>query len=107
MDADPPPTFSVRITAEAELDLEAIGDYITLGSPANAVRFIKRVRGAIDRLGLWPRRFPTAREADDLGRVEVRRALVDQYRIIFEVRDKMVTVLHIRHAARGPFTGEK
>lgn len=104
MESDSPQTFFVRVTVEAALDLEAIGDYIAIDSPERAARFISRVRTAITKLSSWPRRYAKARESDDLPVKELRQAVVGDYRIIFQVDRDAVYILHVRHASRKPFT---
>lgn len=104
MDTDSPRKYSVFITAEASLDLEAIGDYIAAESPENAARFIARIRVAITKLALWPRRFAKAREASDFPLRDLRQTVLSSYRIIFEIEGDSVHILHIRHVSRNPFT---
>jgi plasmid stabilization system protein ParE len=86
----------VRLTAEAERDLEAIGDYIASDSPAAAILFIRELREKCLGLADFPARFPLVPryEASD-----VRRRVHGNYLIFYRVGEDAVTVLHILNGA--------
>lgn len=48
----------VHLSAEAEYDLEAIGDYIARDNPARALSFLEELRSKCLDLVDMPKRFP-------------------------------------------------
>lgn len=50
--------MKVRISEQAEAELERIGDYIAQDSPLRAMTFIDELRTAALALGDWPAKFP-------------------------------------------------
>ena len=87
----------VRITAEAEGDIEAIGDFIARDDPMRAARFVAELRE--DCLGLadFPERFPLLAGYEAQG---IRRRLHGNYLIFYLVDLDAVTVLHVLHGAQ-------
>jgi plasmid stabilization system protein ParE len=86
----------VRLTAEAERDLEAIGDYIASDSPAAAILFIRELREKCLGLADFPARFPLVPRYEASG---VRRRVHGNYLIFYRVGEDAVTVLHILNGA--------
>jgi plasmid stabilization system protein ParE len=86
----------VRLTAEAERDLEAIGDYIAADSPAAALLFIRELREKCLGLADFPARFPLVPRYESSG---VRRRVHGNYLIFYHVEADAVTVLHILNGA--------
>lgn len=87
----------VRLSAEAERDLERIGDYIASDNPERALSFVRELRAACMGLAEFPERFPIIhRYADRALRCRVR----GHYAIIYRVENDVVTVLHVLHGAR-------
>ncbi len=87
----------VRITAEAERDLERIGDYIAEDNPERALSFVRELRTACMGLAEFPNRFPTIARYTDRG---LRSRVRGHYAIIYRVKGDVVTVLHVLHGAR-------
>lgn len=52
------------------------------------------------RLKQFPESCPIAPESEDLGR-ELRQLVIDRYRVIFVVRNDVVTILYVRGAYIG------
>lgn len=86
----------VEITAEAERDLEAIGDHIARDNPARAITFLRELRAKCLALGELPYGFPLVRRYEDLG---VRRRLHGNYLIFYRAEAERVVVVHILHGA--------
>lgn len=86
----------VRLTAEAERDLEGIGDYIAADSPAAALRFIMELRDACLGLADFPARFPLVPRYEASG---VRRRVHGNYLIFYRIEADAVTILHILNGA--------
>lgn len=86
----------VRLTAEAERDLEAIGDNIAADDPARAMSFILELRAACLGLADFPARFPLVPRYEAEG---VRHRVHGNYLIFYRPGDGVVDVLHILHGA--------
>ena len=70
----------VQLSAEAEHDLEAIGDYIARDNPARALSFIRELRSKCAGLADMPERFPLVPRYEAAG---VRRCVHGDYLIFF------------------------
>ena len=86
----------VHLTAEAESDLEAIGDYIARDNPARAISFIRELRARCLELADFPRSFPLVPRYE---RHEVRHRVHRNYLIFYRIEAARVSVIHILHGA--------
>jgi len=86
----------VEISAEAQQDLEAIGDHIARANPVRALSFLRELRAKCLALGDMPRRFPLVDRYERLG---IRRSVHGNYLIFYRVEPERVVVLHILHGA--------
>jgi plasmid stabilization system protein ParE len=86
----------VHISAEAEADLEAIGDYIALDNPGRAALFIQELRTACLSLSSMARAFPLVPSYEAHG---VRRRVYGNYLIFYREDTKRVIVLHVLQGA--------
>lgn len=88
--------MKVRITAEAENDLEGIGDYIAQDNLPRALSFIEELREKCVSLADTPLAFPLVPRYENHG---VRRRVHGDYLIFYRVEGKQVVVLHVLHGA--------
>lgn len=95
-------TYRLVITASAQSDLADIFLYIVQNNPKAARKLVAAVRAKIATLKTMPKRCPVAPENNCLDVQEVRHLIFDNYRVIFAVESKVVTILAIRHGARLP-----
>lgn len=86
----------VRLTVEAEADLERIADYIAQDNPQRALTFVQELHAACLGLADYPERFPTVPRYADRG---VRHRAHRDYLIFYRVDTAGVTVLHVLHGA--------
>lgn len=86
----------VRLSSEAERDLETIADRIAADDPARAVRFIRDLREKCLGLADFPERFSMVPRYEDHG---IRHRGHGNYLIFYRVEAGNVTVLHILHGA--------
>ncbi|MGQ0502687.1 MAG: type II toxin-antitoxin system RelE/ParE family toxin [Panacagrimonas sp.] len=86
--------MKVRITAEAERDLEGIGDYIARDNLPRALPFIEELREKCLSLVEAPLAFPLAPRYESHG---VRRRVHGHYLIFHRIEGKQVVVLHVLH----------
>ena len=87
----------VHISAEAEHDLEAIGDYIARDNPARAISFLRELREQCLGLADMPQRFPLVPRYEAAG---VRRRGHGGYLIFYRVEASNVVIIHILHGAQ-------
>ena len=87
----------VGLSAEAERDLEDIGDYIARDNPRRALSFVVELRSKCLGLAEAPEAYPLVPRYEALG---VRRRVHGAYVIFFVVAPDRVTVLHVLHGAR-------
>jgi plasmid stabilization system protein ParE len=86
----------VRLTQEAEDDLETIGDRIGQDDPARAASSVAELRGQCIGLDPFPERYPLVPRYEVHG---IRRRLHGKYLIFYRVAGEEVVVLHVLHGA--------
>lgn len=84
-------------TKLAIADLQAIHDYIALGSPKYAERFVNQVFKRTSMLGAFPM---VGRKVPEFNKDAVRELFYQSYRIVYRVDAYQVSVLRIRHQAQ-------
>jgi plasmid stabilization system protein ParE len=93
----------VIISEPAERDIEAAYRWLVQRDPLAAIRWYNRLLEVICSLDTFPERCPLAPENKYL-KSEVRQVLhgrrQHKYRILFDIKDDEVRVLHVRHGAR-------
>lgn len=87
----------VHISAEAEHDLEAIGDYIARANPERAISFLRELREQCLGLSDMPQRFPLVSRYEAAG---VRRRSHGNYLIFYRIEGDKVVIIHILHGAQ-------
>jgi plasmid stabilization system protein ParE len=98
--------FRLLITDRALDDLRAIRDYIARDSADRAAEFLEKLLDSLDPIQQFPGGFPLAPENGFVA-YELRQLVYGQYRVLYRVVGSMVEILHVRHAARLPATGEE
>ncbi|MCD8204834.1 MAG: type II toxin-antitoxin system RelE/ParE family toxin [Coprobacillus sp.] len=90
-------TYDVRITLDAISDLDDIKYYIgrVLGEIDNAKRQVERISERINSLDEYPNRNPKF-IVSGAPKKNFRRMNIDNYVVIYEVREKEKTVIIIR-----------
>ena len=88
----------VHLSAEAEYDLETIGDYIARDNAARALSFLQELRSKCLGLADMPERFPLVPRYEATG---VRRRGHGDYLIFYRVEAEKVIILHILHGAQN------
>jgi len=74
--------------------LKEIFDYISVGSPSSANKFIDRIFEKVESLTEYPQR---GRKVPEANREEIREVFVGEYRIIYRVEKTNLIVLTIRN----------
>jgi plasmid stabilization system protein ParE len=87
----------VRWSLEANDDVENALLYIVQNTPRDARRFYERLLAAAERLGAFP---SIGRIAPGLESAGLREVIVDDYRVLYRVRDDIVGIAAVVHGAR-------
>ncbi len=85
----------------AENDLKEIIDYITIDSPANALKFLKKIKNKTSTLYTMPERCRIVPELKDQGIMQYRELIVSPWRIMFRITEMKVYVLSVLDARRN------
>lgn len=87
----------VHVSAEAERDLEAIGDFIARDNPVRALSYVQELRAKCLGLGAMPERFPLVPRYEVAG---LRRRVHGNYLIFYRVEADKVVVIHVLNGAQ-------
>ena len=95
--------YKVFITAQAEIDIRNIDDYISneLFCPDKAVKIVELIERKVKTLSFFPERGRLYK-AGKWAAYNVRVVSVKKYSILFYVdkENKIVTVLHVAYSRR-------
>ncbi len=91
--------YAVKLAERAKQDLRRIYRQIGAGESAAAERWYWGLRDAVLSLEEFPERCAQAPEGDGLRQLVYGHGR-GRYRVLFELRDTTVLVMHIRHGAR-------
>jgi plasmid stabilization system protein ParE len=97
--------YSVVVASTAEANLDDIFHFIALDNPSAAGKVVASLRAKMKTLAHMPRRCPLAPE-DGLDGLEIRHLIFGNYRILFTIDAREVTIFQVRHGARLPFGEE-
>jgi toxin ParE1/3/4 len=86
----------VELTAAAEADLEAIGDYIAQDNPVRALSFVRELSRSCLELADMPEAWPIVPHYEHHG---VRRRVHGRYLIFYRVAEGQIVVLHVLNGA--------
>ena len=85
-----------RISKDAKEDLKELRRYIARDSKQNATKFLQRIRNALRGL----ERFPEAGAiVPEYNRPDLREVFVGNYRIVYQLIDRVPNVMLIQHGA--------
>ena len=87
----------VVFSAEAEADLERIGDHIARDDPRRAITFVAELIDRCERLSQTPEGYPLVPRYAASG---IRRHVHGRYLIFYRVTTPGIAVLHIVHGAQ-------
>lgn len=92
-------TFRVELSRRAETDIKRAYAYIRKHGPADPNTWKAGLEQKLTGLETFPEACGLAPE-NEFVKVEVRQALYGPFRIVFTIREQIVFVLTVRHAAR-------
>jgi plasmid stabilization system protein ParE len=84
------------VTAEAEADLEAIGDYIARDNPVRALSFVRELLQLCLDIADMPQAWPVVPRYEHHG---IRRRVYGRYLIFYRIGPDHITILHILNDA--------
>jgi addiction module RelE/StbE family toxin len=73
-------------------DLHEIGDFIARDNPEAAARWVNRIMDAVERVAVFPR---SSRSVPEIGREGIREFILEDYRIVYQIRDDRIIVLTV------------
>lgn len=88
--------MKILITAEAEADLESIGDYIARDNPTRALSFVRELYQLCLDIADMPQAWPLVPRYEHHG---IRRRVHGRYLIFYRMADGRITILHILNGA--------
>jgi len=91
--------YQVKITRQAQDDLEKIYYYIADDSINNANNFILQLEEKVYSLEAFPHRNPFIPENEFFG-TDYRHLIYKKYRIVYRIAEKSVYILRIFHGAK-------
>ena len=98
--------FHVVIQPRARIDTIEGFSWLAERSEDAAIRWYAGLQAAIAKLADHPERNPIASEESERLGVTIRQSLYGRrrgvYRILYSVEEDVISVLAIRHSARGP-----
>ena len=98
-------TYWVSVQRTAKLDMLEACRWISRHSPAAANKWLDKTWKEIQTLESNPQRCALAPETESFSQ-PIRQLLVGRrrgvYRVLFQIKDDEVLVLHVRHGARQP-----
>lgn len=102
--------YQVRLSSRAEYDVGQVLRWFQKQQAQTAGgRWYGQLLARIETLETRPERCRLADEAEEIG-IELREILFGRrsglYRILFEIRGRIVHILRIRHAARDSLSAE-
>lgn len=94
-------SLEVRLTPDAERDLESIYDYIAeFDSRARANHVLDRLLKTVEGLATFPERGSNPRELRTLGIREYRQVFFKPYRLIYRIIGQQVFIVLIADGRR-------
>jgi plasmid stabilization system protein ParE len=102
--------FQVRLTQTAKGEIDTAYSWLREQNPVYADRWFRELMDTIATLQEKPLRCSFAVENDAFTE-EIRQLIYgksrNKYRILFEVREDIVFVLHVRHTSQAPLMDEE
>ena len=94
-------SYDVVWATSAETDLNKIIDFIAIDNPANALKILKRIRDKSSELQCCPERGRIVPELLAQNIIHYRELLVHPWRIIYRIKNSLVTVLSMIDGRRN------
>lgn len=93
--------YHVVITDSALLDIESISQYVTeVESTRRSIQVVKAILKCVDTLERYPMRGAIPIELRASGSDTIRQLVVHHYRIMYYVKDSIVTIILVADGRR-------
>ena len=77
--------------------LESFADYIALDKPSAALKWIRKMQKSVNKLKDYPE---SGRKVPEIKRINIREIIEGNYRIIYRIEEKRISILTIRHSSQ-------
>ena len=94
-------TYKINLANVAENDLIEIIEYISIDSPADALKILRKIKKMASSLHSLPERGRVVPELQDQAILIYREIVIPPWRIIYRISDNDVYVLTVLDARRN------
>ena len=95
------PKYKVLWTDVAESDLKDIIEYISIDSPQNALKILKKIKQRASELYTLPERGRIVPELQDQGILQYREIVIPPWRLMYRITEREVFVLSLIDSRRN------
>ncbi len=89
------PKYKIIWTNVAENDLKNIIEYISVDSPQNALKILKKIKQKATNLYTLPERDRIVPELQDQGVLQYRELVIPPWRLIYRTSERKIFVLSV------------
>lgn len=89
------PKYKIIWTNVAENDLKNIIEYISVDSPQNALKILKKIKQKATNLYTLPERGRIVPELQDQGVLQYRELVIPPWRLIYRTSERKIFVLSV------------
>ena len=89
------PKYKIIWTNVAEKDLRNIIEYISVASPHNALKILKKIQQVALSLYTLPERGRIVPELQDQGILQYRELVIHPWRLIYRIAEREIFVLSV------------
>ncbi len=94
-------SYKVIWSNTAEHDLEHIIEYIAIDSLSNALKVLTKIKKKSSALYSFPERGRIIPELREFNILQYREIIVDPWRVIYKITDKIVFVMSVLDSRRN------
>ena len=95
------PKYKVVWANVAECDLKDIIEYISIDSPQNALKILKKIKQKASELYTLPERGRIVPELQDQGILQYREIVITPWRLIYRITERKIFVLSLIDSRRN------
>ncbi|MBW1943177.1 MAG: type II toxin-antitoxin system RelE/ParE family toxin [Deltaproteobacteria bacterium] len=95
------PKYKVVWANVAECDLKDIIEYISIDSPQNASKILKKIKQEASELYTLPERGRIVPELQDQGILQYREIVIPPWRLIYRITERKIFVLSLIDSRRN------
>ena len=95
------PKYKIIWTHVAEEDIKNIIEYISMDSPQNALKVLKKIKKKASDLYTLPERGRIVPELQDQGILQYRELVIPPWRLIYRIAERKIFVLSVIDSRRN------